>query len=98
MLNKMLEGEMIVAEAAGLAEVSECRARRLLAPYEKDGAVPWLTETEGGSPNQPALEPCISEDKGIGVLGYSGDVQRAGRPNSRTLGKHQECKAGRCLY
>ena len=54
-LNRMLEGEMTVAEAAGLTEVRECCARRLLAAYEKDGSVLWLTETEEEArTNQPS--------------------------------------------
>ena len=54
-MNRMLEGEMTVAEAAGLTGVSERRARRQLAAYENDGSVLWLTETEGGRPNSKML-------------------------------------------
>jgi hypothetical protein len=86
-LNRMLEGEMTVAEEAGLTEVSECRARRLLAAYEKDGSVPWLTETEGGSPNQPALESCLAGDKGIGVLGYSRGCPESWKAEFKNVGK-----------
>ena len=47
----------------------------------------WLTEMEGGSLNQPALESCIAENKGIGAPGYSRGCPESWKAEFKNAGK-----------
>ena len=50
-LNAVLEGEVTVAEAAGLMGVSERHGRRLLAAYRKEGAAAIAHGNRGRKPS-----------------------------------------------